>query len=72
MLYDYLIENYKSNTLIFLNEVNYAGTPDAIRQQMKALVDKGKIRRFVKGAYYIPEKMWGICFKSGKAYNSDV
>ncbi|MDO4178509.1 MAG: hypothetical protein Q4D21_04885 [Phascolarctobacterium sp.] len=60
MLYDYLLENFKTNTLIFLNEIKYAASDDAIRQQMKMLVDQGRIRRYVSGAYYIPETLYGV------------
>ncbi|MBQ0000288.1 MAG: hypothetical protein KBT01_01950 [Clostridiales bacterium] len=60
MLYDYLIDVFNSGDFIFLEDIHYKGTPEAIRQQMKALTDQGKIRRFTNGVYYIPEKKWGI------------
>ena len=60
MLYKYLVENFKPNNLIFLNEIQYEASADNIRQQMKMLVDQERIRRFVSGVYYIPEVLFGV------------
>ena len=53
MLCEYILDNYKNGEPIFVskfpgNSLNY------IRQEMKKLVDEGKIERLYNGVYYLP------------------
>ena len=52
MLYDYLINNYEKDEPIFLSELP-GNSKDYIRQEMKRLVDEGKIERLYNGVYYL-------------------
>lgn len=52
MLYDYLINNYDKDEPIFLSELS-GNSKDYIRQEMKQLVDEGKIERLYNGVYYL-------------------
>lgn len=52
MLYDYLISNYDKDEPIFLSEIP-GNSKDYIRQEMKQLVDKGKIERLYNGVYFL-------------------
>ena len=52
MLYDYLINNYDKDEPIFLSELP-GNSKDYIRQEMKRLVDEGKIERLYNGVYYL-------------------
>lgn len=52
MLYDYLINNYDKDEPIFLSELP-GNSKDYIRQEMKQLVDEGKIERLYNGVYYL-------------------
>ncbi len=55
-VYEYIIENYEVNEPIFLTDLNIEGiTGNNIRQQLKKLVDTGKIKRFDKGIYFLPK-----------------
>ena len=44
MVYDYIIENYKNGEPIFLTELP-GDSKDYLRQEMKKLVDEGKLER---------------------------
>lgn len=52
MLYDYIISNYEKDEPIFLSELP-GNSKDYIRQEMKRLVDEGKIERLYNGVYYL-------------------
>lgn len=52
MLYDYLISNYDKDEPIFLSEIP-GNSKDYIRQEMKQLVDEGKIERLYNGVYFL-------------------
>lgn len=53
MIYNYIIENYKVGQPIFINELS-SSSNDYLRQEMKKLVDEGKLERFQNGVYYLP------------------
>ncbi len=56
-VYDYIENNYAQNEPIFLSNLNIPGVkPVTIRQQMKKLIEEGKIKRFDSGIYFIPKK----------------
>lgn len=52
MLYDYLLENYEDGEPIFLSELP-GNSRDYVRQEMKKLVDEGKLERLYNGVYYL-------------------
>ena len=52
MLYDYLLENYEEGEPIFLSELP-GNSRDYVRQEMKRLVDEGKLERLYNGVYYL-------------------
>ena len=53
MIYNYIIQNYKKGEPIFLSELP-GGSKDYLRQEMKQLVDEGKLERLYNGVYYLP------------------
>ena len=53
MVFDYIINNYKNGEPIFLSELP-GESKDYLRQEMKLLVDEGKLERLYNGVYYIP------------------
>lgn len=53
MIYEYLIKNYKEGEPIFFNELPYT-SKNYLRQDVKKLVDSGKLNRVYKGVYYLP------------------
>ena len=53
MVYDYIIENFKNGEPIFLSELP-GESKDYLRQEMKKLVDEGKLERLYNGVYYLP------------------
>ena len=56
MLYDYLKKNYRDGEPIFFEDIHIDGIQrNTLRQQIKTLVDAGKIARYEKGIYYIPK-----------------
>lgn len=62
-LYEYLLDNYKTNEPIFLSDLCLIGLSQSnVRQQFKKLTDIGKVKRFNTGVYYLPGKS---IFKSG-------
>lgn len=63
MLYQHILDNYKQNEPIFLADLQIEGLSNVnLRQQIKKLVDTGKLKRFDKGIYFLPKK---TIFKSG-------
>ena len=52
MLYDYIIANYDKDEPIFLSELP-GNSKDYVRQEMKQLVDDGKVVRLYNGVYYL-------------------
>ena len=52
MLYNYIVNNYDKDEPIFLYELP-GKSRDYIRQEMKQLVDEGKIERLYNGVYYL-------------------
>ena len=52
MVYDYIIQNYKKGEPIFLSELP-GESRDYLRQEMKQLVDEGKLERLYNGVYYL-------------------
>lgn len=63
ILYQYILDNYKQNEPIFLADLQIEGLSNVnLRQQIKKLVDTGKLKRFDKGIYFLPKK---TIFKSG-------
>lgn len=69
MLYDFLIKTYGQGEPIFLADVSYKDMkPVMLRQAMSKLVEKGQLRRFDKGIYYIPDTS---IFSSGALLSSD-
>ena len=53
MVYDYIINNYTYGDPIFLSELP-GESRDYLRQEMKKLVDEGKLERLYNGVYYLP------------------
>ena len=52
MLYDYILKNYEKDEPIFLSELP-GDSRDYVRQEMKKLVDNGKMERLFNGVYYL-------------------
>lgn len=52
MIYDYIVKNYKNGEPIFINELP-GESKDYLRQEMKRLVDEGKLERLYNGVYYL-------------------
>lgn len=52
MIYDYIIDNYKDGEPIFLSELP-GDSKDYLRQEMKKLVDEGKLERLYNGVYFL-------------------
>ena len=52
MLYDYIVENFEKDEPIFLSELP-GNSRDYVRQEMKRLVDEGRIERLFNGVYYM-------------------
>ena len=50
MLYDYIIDNFDKDEPIFLSELP-GNSKDYVRQEMKQLVDDGKVVRLYNGVY---------------------
>ena len=69
MLYDYLRETYGENEPIFVSEIQYGkSSTNYIRQQIKKLMDEGKLKRYDTGIYFIPKKS---IFRSGSQLSRD-
>ncbi len=52
MVYDYIIENYENGEPIFLSELP-GSSKDYLRQEMKKLVDEGRLERLYNGVYFL-------------------
>ena len=52
MLYDYILKNYEKDEPLFLSELP-GDSRDYVRQEMKKLVDDGKLERLFNGVYYL-------------------
>ena len=52
LVYDYIIENFENGEPIFLSELP-GDSKDYLRQEMKKLVDEGKLERLYNGVYYL-------------------
>lgn len=52
MLYDYILKNYEKDEPIFLSELP-GDSRGYVRQEMKKLVDEGKLERLFNGVYYL-------------------
>ncbi len=52
MVYDFILENYKNGEPIFLSELP-GDSRDYLRQEMKKLVDEGRLERLYNGVYYL-------------------
>ena len=52
MIYDYILKNYEKDEPIFLSELP-GDSRDYVRQEMKKLVDDGKLERLFNGVYYL-------------------
>jgi len=55
-LYDYLLENFKADGEPILTSELPCNSKVYLRQQLKELVDQGKLWRFLPGIYYLPFK----------------
>ena len=53
MIYDYIVKKYKNGEPIFLSELP-GESKDYLRQEMKKLVDEGKLERLQNGVYFLP------------------
>ncbi len=62
-VYEYILNNYEENEPVFLSDLAIDGVRNvSLRQQLKKLVEEGRIRRYDTGIYYIPGKS---SFRSG-------
>ena len=52
MVYNYIVENYKNGEPIFFSELP-GNSKDYLRQEMKKLVDDGRLERLYNGVYYL-------------------
>ena len=52
MIYDYIINNFQNGEPIFLSELP-GESKDYLRQEMKKLVDDGRLERLYNGVYYL-------------------
>jgi len=52
LIYEYLVNNFEKDEPIFLSELP-GNSKDYIRQEMKQLVDEGKIERLYNGVYFL-------------------
>ena len=69
MLWQYIESNYKENQPILSSALNIPGmTPTNLRQSLKNLTDKGKLKRFDAGVYFIPRKS---LLKDGTTISAD-
>ena len=53
MVFDYIIDNYTNGEPIFLSELP-GNSKEYLRQEMKRLVDEGRLERLYNGVYYLP------------------
>ena len=52
MVFDYIVENYSNGEPIFISELP-GDSKDYLRQEMKKLVDEGRLERLYNGVYYL-------------------
>lgn len=52
MIYEYIVKNYQNGEPIFLSELP-GESKDYLRQEMKKLVDDGRLERLYNGVYYL-------------------
>ena len=55
MIYNYIVKKFKKGEPFFLSELP-AKSKSYLRLEMKRLVDKGLVSRYLKGVYYLPYK----------------
>ncbi len=53
MIYDYIVDNFVNGEPIFISELP-GESKDYLRQEMKKLVDDGKMERLYNGVYFLP------------------
>ena len=56
MLLDYITENYKAGEPFLLQNLELDIKYDNLCQQIKKLVDEGKLFRYMDGVYYLPKE----------------
>lgn len=56
MMLDYITENYKAGEPILLQNLELNIKYDNLCQQIKKLVDEGKLSRYMDGVYYLPKE----------------
>ena len=54
MLLEYIENHYRKNEPIFLSDIDLSVTDNNLRQMAKTLCDKGIIKRYDAGIYYLP------------------
>ncbi len=55
MIYDYLLKNYGEGDPIFIDDLP-CNSRNYLRQDIKKLIDSGKLNRVYNGVYYLPYK----------------
>ena len=55
MIYNYIVKKFKKGEPFFLSELP-AKSKSYLKLEMKRLVDKGLVSRYLKGVYYLPYK----------------
>lgn len=68
MLLEYIQNRYRENEPIFLADIDLSVTNNNLRQMAKTLCDKGIIRRYDNGIYYLPGKSR---LKGGSSISAD-
>lgn len=53
MLYEYLLENYKTNEPIFTSDIELGLSGNTLRPLLKQLCNQGLLNRFDRGVFYI-------------------
>ena len=70
MLYEYIRQHYKEAEPIFFSDLTREGiTKSALNQQLKKLCEKGLLKKYDTGIYYIPKK---TLLKSTVGPNADM
>lgn len=69
MIYEYILKNFSEGEPIFLNEIP-GKSRDAVRQEIKRLVDQGKLKRQCRGIYFIP--YINMLNEEGVAYTHEI
>lgn len=69
IVYDYLKNQYSPNEPIFLSDIDIPEVKAvSVRQQLKKLVEDGRVKRFDTGVYYLPMES---VFRSGSTLSVD-